>query len=95
MGGDPGGGRAAGQLGGGLLPGGGPLGGPGRPGGGGRTGGGAPNGGASFGAGEGGAQISEEDYVRVWENYARMTGDAFDPHVVRGWYQQYRRSLGR
>lgn len=57
-----------------------------------------PNGmgaGSGGGGGSGGPQISEEEYVRVWEQYSKMMGTLFNPDVVRGWYQQYRQTLGR
>lgn len=55
--------------------------------------GGLPNG--VSGGGSGGPQISEDEYVRVWEQYSKMMGTPFNPEVVRGWYQQYRQTLGR
>lgn len=58
-------------------------------------GGGPLMGGLPNGGGSGGAQISEEEYVRVWEQYSKMMGTPFNPDVVRGWYQQYRQTLGR
>ena len=42
-----------------------------------------------------GASISEEQYLRVWEQYSRMTSMPFDAQTVRGWYQQHRAAQGR
>ncbi|KAK9803168.1 hypothetical protein WJX72_007607 [[Myrmecia] bisecta] len=50
---------------------------------------------AKPGGEDGGLQISEADYVRQWEQYANMMGRPFNPEVVRGWYQQYKRTLAQ
>jgi hypothetical protein len=43
------------------------------------------------GAGAGGvSNMSEDEYVRVWENYSKMSGRPFDAQTVRGWYRQYK-----
>jgi len=47
--------------------------------------GGAPGGGAG-----GVNNMSEDEYVRVWENYSKMSGRAFDAGTVRGWYRQFK-----
>lgn len=47
------------------------------------------------GGGAGGPSISEEEYVRVWENYSKAAGTPFDADTVRMWYKQYQMSLGR
>jgi hypothetical protein len=52
-------------------------------------------GGGGGGGGDGQAQISEEAYVSIWRNYSSMTGAPFDAQVVKGWYRQYLRSMGR
>ena len=46
-------------------------------------------------AGADGGSISEEQYLRVWEQYSRMTGMPFDAQTVRGWYAQHRAAQGR
>ena len=62
---------------------------------GGMGGGGMPNmmaqmGSTMRGQAPGGGSMSEDDYVRVWENYSKMTGRPFDAQTVRGWYRQYK-----
>lgn len=47
-------------------------------------------GGSMRGPAAGSGNMSEEDYVRVWEDYSRMTGRPFDAQTVRGWYRQYK-----
>jgi hypothetical protein len=54
-----------------------------------------PNGMGMGMGGADGASISEEQYLRVWEQYSRMTGMPFDAQTVRGWYQQHRAAQGR
>ena len=51
-------------------------------------------GGAGSGGPRGGLQISEDEYVKVWEQYCKMMGRPFNAETVRGWYRQYRYSLG-
>ena len=53
--------------------------------------GGMPNG----MAGADGSYISEDQYLRVWEQYSKMTGMPFDAQTVRGWYQQHRAAQAR
>ncbi|CAK0781843.1 hypothetical protein CVIRNUC_005485 [Coccomyxa viridis] len=64
----------------------------GAPGGGSRS---APGGMPNGMAGADGSYISEEQYLRVWEQYSKMTGMPFDAQTVRGWYQQHRAAQGR
>lgn len=48
---------------------------------------------AGPGAGPGAGSVSnmsEDEYVRVWENYSKMSGRPFDAQTVRGWYRQYK-----
>ena len=45
-------------------------------------------GGASGGVGN----MSEEEYVRVWETYSKSMGTSFDPNTVRGWYRQHKQT---
>ena len=41
--------------------------------------------------GQGGVNnMSEDEYVRVWENYSKMSGQPFDAQTVRGWYRQHK-----
>ena len=51
----------------------------------------AAAGGGHMMKGQGSASnMSEDDYVRVWENYSKMNGQAFDEQTVRGWYRQHK-----
>lgn len=34
--------------------------------------------------------MSEDEYVRVWENYSKASGQPFDAQTVRGWYRQHK-----
>lgn len=42
------------------------------------------------GQGAGVNNMSEDEYVRVWENYSKMSGKSFDAETVRGWYRQHK-----
>ena len=42
------------------------------------------------GQGSGLNNMSEDEYVRVWENYSKMSGRPFDAQTVRGWYRQHK-----
>ena len=39
------------------------------------------------------ANITEDQYVKVWEDYGRSTGTYTDPAEVRRWYRQYSKSM--
>lgn len=49
-----------------------------------------------IGGGAGGNMnsMSEDEYVRVWENYSKMSGQPFDAQTVRGWYRQHKQYTG-
>jgi len=49
--------------------------------------------GEGAGARDGGPQITEAAYVRLWENYCHMTGRPFSVDTVRGWYHDYQSRL--
>ena len=53
-------------------------------------GGGMKGAGAAAPGGGGVGNMTEDEYVRVWENYSKMSGRPFDAQTVRGWYRQYK-----
>lgn len=42
---------------------------------------------------QGGQQISEAAYVRLWEQYCQMMGRPFSSETVRGWFRDYQSRL--
>lgn len=56
-----------------------------------RSGGSSAMGGGSMARGQPGVNnMSEEEYVRVWEHYSKISGQPFDAQTVRGWYRQHK-----
>ena len=54
-------------------------------------GGGGMKGPGAAGPGAGGVgNMSEDQYVKVWEDYSKAMGRPFDSQTVRGWYRQYK-----
>ncbi len=45
---------------------------------------------------ESGSNMTEDEYVRVWENYSKQTGQPFNAQTVRGWYRTHKKdSMGQ
>ena len=43
-----------------------------------------------------GNNMSEDEYVRVWESYSKQTGQPFNAQTVRGWYRSHKKdSMGQ
>ena len=43
-----------------------------------------------------GSNMTEDEYVRVWENYSKHTGQPFNAQTVRGWYRSHKKdSMGQ
>ena len=62
--------------------------------------GGAAPAGAGVGASAGAASgfsandLTEDQYVRVWEEYCKTAGQPFDPAQLRAMYRQHKRATG-